>query len=98
MSPKGIFGIETPLLSCPPGWELDSRLTTLLYKMIIVSKSKKVKIGRSNSQKWTNLAEFSKEGSKMAVLPTTTTTMMMMMMTSLLRHTWIYILKYMDRR
>jgi hypothetical protein len=45
---------------------LDSRLTTLLWKRIIVSKSKKVKTGWS-----TNLAESSKEGYgfKMAVFP-----------------------------
>jgi hypothetical protein len=41
---------------CPPSWGLDARLTTLLYKKIIVSKSKEVKTGHSNSRQiWQNL-------------------------------------------
>jgi hypothetical protein len=54
----------------PPGWGLETRLTTLLCKRITVVKSRDVKTG-------SNLAELSKEGygSKRAVLP-----MMMMMM------------------
>jgi hypothetical protein len=34
-----------------PVWELDTRLTTLLYKIIIVEKSKEVKTGWYNSRK-----------------------------------------------
>jgi hypothetical protein len=49
---------------------LDARLTTLLFKNIVVVKFKEVKTGWSNSQEWTNLAESSREGcgSKSAVL------------------------------
>jgi hypothetical protein len=34
----------------------------LLYKEIIVERSKEIETGWSNSQEWTNLAESPKEG------------------------------------
>jgi hypothetical protein len=65
-------GITRPLchwgtltqITDPPGWGLESRLTTLFCKRNIVAKSKEVKSG-------CNLAVSSKEGygSKSAVLP-----------------------------
>jgi hypothetical protein len=64
----------------PPGWGLDTRLMTLLCKIITVAKPKEIK----------NLAESAKEGydSKMAVLPM----MMMMMMITSPNISFIYLL------
>jgi hypothetical protein len=76
----GIIGSPLSLedmrkVTCPPGWGLGARLTTLLRKYIIAAKSKGVKAGQST------LAESSKKGRGLEIvsLPTTTKTMMMMM-------------------